>query len=255
MDIVFERGSEKEPKGHALLYFLSSEDPEELWAAYLVILPITVDVSKYVPPFLMNQMGELGPKDLSAFAFPPAPERVESHSYLEQLAAMRDDDILFGGTLNTADVASGMMSVNETVQRYAEIYSQVAGVQQPEEDLAVEDLGFGVNEVLYGLMSDADRLNELTKLVGRLTFAVEGSEEALAKEAESDIHLLAKHMPGDHQISLLIAATRAGGSRGARLAGLYLKRCFHLIQEEYASVGQVEAEIRELEAGETKELS
>lgn len=77
MEIIFEKGSEEKPKGHALLYFRSSSDPEELWASYLVVLPIAVDLSKYVPPFLMNQVGELGPKELSAFAFPPAPEKAE----------------------------------------------------------------------------------------------------------------------------------------------------------------------------------
>ena len=66
MDITFDRGSSDRPKGHALLYFRSSSDPDQIWVTYLVILPITVDVSKYVPPFLMNQVGEMGPKDLSA---------------------------------------------------------------------------------------------------------------------------------------------------------------------------------------------
>ena len=70
MDIVFDRGSKEEPKGHALLYFRSRSSLEEIWVTYTVILPITVDVTKYVPPFLMNQVGELGPKELSAFAFP-----------------------------------------------------------------------------------------------------------------------------------------------------------------------------------------
>ena len=69
MDVIFERGSQDKPKGHALLYFKSSINPDELYGTYLIILPINVDIGKYVPPFLMSQVGDLGPKDLSAFAF------------------------------------------------------------------------------------------------------------------------------------------------------------------------------------------
>ena len=70
MDFTFERGSADNPRGHALIYFQSFHDAGELLATYLVVLPIQVDVSKYVPPFLMNQLGEMGAKELSAFAFP-----------------------------------------------------------------------------------------------------------------------------------------------------------------------------------------
>ena len=44
--------------------------PAELLATYLVVLPIQVDVSKYVPPFLMNQIGEIGAKELVSLRIP-----------------------------------------------------------------------------------------------------------------------------------------------------------------------------------------
>lgn len=249
MDITFERGNQGEPKGHALLYFTSSLDRQEIWGTYLVMLPITVDVSKYVPPFLMNQLGDLGPKDLSAFAFPPAPEKLESRKYLDDLAEMRDDDIVYGGSINPSDVASGMMAVNEVVQRYAQLYADLAESRQPSKSLEEEASGgFGVNEVMYGLMSDGDKLNELTKLVGRLRFAMEGGEDAIAREAEADINLLAQHLPEGHQAPRLIESVKSRDARGARLADLYLKRCFHLVQEDYMKLGEVDAEIRALES-------
>ena len=250
MDIVFERGSREEAKGHALLYFRGSSNPEEIWATYLVILPITVDISKYVPPFLMSQVGDLGPKALSGFAFPPAPEQVVGLEYIQELAAVRGDDILFGGTMNPTDVPSAMMAVNEGVQWYAEIYSHlVADSQPPGAEADEEAAELGVNEVLYGLMSDSDKLSELTKLIGKLRFASEGAEEALIREAETDIHLLAKHLPEDHQVSRLIEAAKAVGSGSERLTALLLQRCFHMIQQEYVKLGQVEAEIKALESG------
>ena len=210
MDLVFDRGDRQSPKGHALLYFRSSSNHDELWATYLVVLPITVDVSKYVPPFLMNQMGEVGAKDLSAFAFPPAPEKVPDYDHLEQMAGVRDDDILFGGTINPVDVASAMMSVNEAVAKYSEMYGSLAPAAselEPEADEAPD--GASVNEVLYGLMSDGDRLSELTRLVGRLRDASENAEDRLSTEAEAEISLLARHLPENHQVRRLIEA--AGG--------------------------------------------
>jgi hypothetical protein len=251
MDLVFDRGDRQSPKGHALLYFRSGSDHEELWATYLVVLPITVDVSKYVPPFLMNQMGEVGAKDLSAFAFPPAPEKVPDYAHLENMAGARDDDILFGGTINPADLASAMMSVNEAVAKYSEMYvSLQPGAPEHEPDVEEAPDGASVNEVLYGLMSDGDRLSELTRLVGRLRDASENAEEMLSKDAETEINLLARHLPDNHQARRLIEATKLSGSRGAMLANLYLQRCFHLVQEEYVKLGQVEQEIKVLESAE-----
>ena len=252
MEITFDRGNREQPKGHALLYFRGASDPEEIWATYLVILPITVDISKYVPPFLMNQVGEIGPKDLSAFAFPPAPEKLQSYSYLEELAETRDDDILFAGTINPLDVPSALMSVNDAVQQYAESYSELASALHPPESQPDEvSSGLGVNEILYGLMSDSDKLGELTKLVGKVRYAVEGHEENLIKETEADISFLAKHLPENHHIDKLVEAAKAGGNRGAELAELYLQRCFHLVQEEYVKLGRIEEEIQAFEASES----
>jgi hypothetical protein len=249
MGIDFESGSEKSPKGHALLYFRSSSDPDEIWVTYLVVLPIAVDVSKYVPPFLMNQVGELAPKDLSAFAFPPAPERLGSYSELKEIAASRDDDILFAGTVNPSDVAAAMMSINEIVQQYADMYSTVVEVRGPaaERDEG-EDAGLAVSEVLYGLMSEGDKLGELTKLIGSLRFAIEGSDAGLIREAEEEINLLARHLSANHNIPQLVRVAKSKDRRGAELADLYLQRCYHLAQEDYLKLGQVEEKIKVLES-------
>ncbi|MCH8951700.1 MAG: helix-turn-helix domain-containing protein [Proteobacteria bacterium] len=114
MDVVFDRGSAEHPKGHALLYFRSNSDAQEVWVTYVVILPVSVDVSKYVPPFLIDQVAHMGPKELSAFAFPPAPERLGSYDDLESLAVARDDDILSAGSINPTDVPAAMMLLGHT---------------------------------------------------------------------------------------------------------------------------------------------
>lgn len=247
MDVVFERGTEESAKGHALLYFRNTSNPNEVWGTYMVILPITVDVSKYVPPFLMNQVGEVGPQDLSAFAFPPAPERLESHDMIGRLAEVRDDDILYGGTLDPADVSAAMMAINDAVQKYADMYTQVDGLGLSASDNDIEETGeVPVNEVLYSLMNDGDKLSELTKLVSTLRFAVEGSDAAQVKEAEDDIILLSKHLPDNNNVLQIVEALKSSKDRGAALADLYLQRCYHLVREEYPEVGRVEERIREM---------
>ena len=239
----------EEPKGHALLYFLSSSDPDELWASYIMVLPITVDISKYVPPFLMSQVKELGPQDLSAFAFPPAPERLGGRDTLDKLAEARNDDVLFGGSINPEDVPTGMMAVNEAMQHYTEIYSNVVGIgQPPEEQEEEEDDGApGVSEVMYGLMSDGDKLNELTKLVSRLRFGIEGDDSRTVSEAEQDITVLSRHLPANHGVDQLVQAVKSSDEGSAELAALYVQRCFHLVQEDYARLPQIEAKILALE--------
>ena len=251
MEFTFDRGSAEAPKGHALVYFRGAQDQDECWATYIVVLPILVDVSKYVPPFLMSQMGDIGPKDLSAFAFPPAPERVSGYDYVQQLATARGDDIIYGGTMNPTDISSALMVITEAIAWYAQAYAENTESETEEEAPAPdgESPGYDVNEVLYDLMSDNDKLGELTRLVGRLTDAVDTRDETLVKETQDEISILARHLPDNHEIIRLTQAAKTGGDVGSKLAGLYLQRCFHLIAEEYVKLGQVEDEIQSLEAG------
>ena len=225
--------------------FEDSASPGEMWATYLVVLPISIDIAKYVPPFLMNQVEQAGATELSAFAFPPAPERVGSREALEEMASRREDDVLYCGTFDTGDVAGAMMSVNEAVQAYADRCVAVAA--EVPEDEAEEDDALGVNEVLYGLMNDADKLGELTSLVGKLKFAVEGSDDTQARDAEREMSALARHLPADNQVQHLIAALKSSDSRGARLADLYLQRCYHLVKEEYREMADIDRQLAELE--------
>ena len=250
MDFTFERGSEQRPKGHALIYFHNSQDASEFLATYMIVFPIRTDVSKYVPPFLLNQIGEVGANDLSAFAFPPAPEPMGDFEDIERLAEAREDDIIYGGSINTTDVVSMIGMVNEAISWYSDLWEQYA---QPESviveaaDDETSEIGLSVNDVLYGLMSDQDKLNELTRLVGRLRDAVGSGDMSLAAETRGEIIALGHHLPDNHQVSRLAKAAGTEGENAARLTSLYLQRCFHLTSEEYVMLGQVEDEIRSIE--------
>ena len=172
----------------------------------MIILPITVDMSKYVPPFLMNQVGDISATDMTAFAFPPAPEKLESHQMLGNIADISDDDVLFAGSIDPSDISHAMSLVNDAVQEYVKVYSEIV-VNSPDflaTDSSNEHNGVGVDDVLYGLMSEGDKLTELTKLISRLRFAVEGSDLRVIKETEDDIELLKIHLSDNYNITVVV---------------------------------------------------
>ncbi len=253
MDITFDRGNEDTPKGHAFVYFRNSADPDEVWASYIVMLPITVDVSKYAPPFLMSLIPDGSMQDMSSFAFPPAPEQMESFEQIQKLAEMRDDDVLFAGNVNTSDLPSMMLAAGDAVDKYTEMYKAVAEqaglTGAASGDAALDEGSVGINEVMYGLMSDSDKLSELTTLVGKLRFAVDSNEVALINEAEADIAMLSRHLGFDHKIDRIVEGIKQGSEDARRLTMLYVQRCYCIVQEDYIMLGNVEQQIAAIEAG------
>lgn len=253
MDITFERGSEDAPKGHAFVYIRSTTDAGEVWASYLLILPITVDVAKYMPPFLMSQIPDEAMQNMSAFAFPPAPEQMESFEQIQRLAEARDDDILFAGAFNTSDLPAMMMAAGDAVQQYTDLYNTTVGqlsvIDAESADAALDEGSVGINEVMYGLMSDSDKLSELTKLVGKLRFAVDSNEQTLMKEAEADIAMLSQHLRFDHKTDRIVDAIKEASDDAARLTMLYVQRCYCIVQEDYIMLGNVEEQITAIESG------
>src|SRR5262249_22491796 len=77
----FEPGDRPRPRGHALLYFRDPQEAVRVWATYLVVPPIAMDIGKYVPPLLAAQLpqglGALGGMP-SVYPLPPFPEAVQS---------------------------------------------------------------------------------------------------------------------------------------------------------------------------------
>src|SRR5512146_3193245 len=104
MDLTFERGERDKPKGHALLYFRNPANQGEVLASYLVVPPVPLDLSKYMPPLFAGNIPQSQLQPVSAIPLPPVPEVVESRAYLQQLAEARDDDLVYGGTLDPDDV-------------------------------------------------------------------------------------------------------------------------------------------------------
>ena len=259
MTLEYQIGDAADPKGHALIYFKDGSNPDSVGASYVVILPVSVDISKYVPPFLAGQVEQLGSGDMSSFAFPPAPEPVESEEWLRKTAEKRGDDLLFGGAANLTDVTSLMEVVAGISAEYAAQYdekSRIAGSELGRVDAGTpegtESIGSAapvdvdVNDVMYGMMSEPDLLTELTTLMGRFQYESSGGDSVGARESESKIRSIAKHVPDNRRIDLLIEAATDGGENSAKKAQLYLERAFAMYREDYTRVHTIEQEIQAL---------
>src|SRR5205823_9329072 len=98
--LTFRAGDPDRPRGHALVFFRDSESPDDIWATYLIVAPIKMDLGKYIPAAFASQLsGQLAAAGPSAYPLPPVPERYESGlDALERLAELRNDDLIDGGT-------------------------------------------------------------------------------------------------------------------------------------------------------------
>ena len=260
MDLTFERGDSQRPRGHALVYFRVDTEPDKLYASYIVVLPVKADFGKYVPPFLASHLGNLPLNDFSAFAMPPVPEEVGGHGELERLSDQRQDDLVFASSMFSFDLPRMMEAITDAVQSYSDLcvaYYDRQGLpgaasaevlpSAPTEAAEAEpDTSFSVNEVLFGLMSERDKLAELSNLLGKLQFAQEGRDESMAGEVTEEITALSRHLPEEFQVLSLLAAARQATSRGSRLAQLYLDRCFRLSDGDTTTAQSLEAQIEEL---------
>ena len=260
--LTFELGSPDRPRGHALFYVRTSADPEAVLVSYLVVLPVTVDVTRYLPPFLtqslgssMGGMGGMGGMmgDQGAIAWPPIPEAFESAARLRAIAEARGDDLIFGGTVSADQIEALMHAVSQAASEYFERYSRdtlaavesggtVEATAEPETS---SDLS--VDEVLYSLLGDRERLAELVKLVGVLRDAVERRDQRGVDAAADDVRRLGRHLASKFQIDALVAAAQTPGERGRRLAELYVERCYRVVNEDYAGLEAVDGQIRSLE--------
>jgi hypothetical protein len=252
MLLSFERGDPSRPKGHALLYFKDRSDPSAIFATYLIVPPISVDIAKYIPPMFAAQFQQMGARSgISVLPYPPLPERVEGTSYLERMADARGDDLISGGSIDPSSPESLLMGVQEAAQQYFHSYSVfIDSIPAQPQVQAVPETAESVdmNDLLYGLMGDRERLTELTKLSGQLRYAVSGQDERLAEDTVAQIQLLGKHLPEKYRVDEIARAARRPGAEGDRLTKMYLERAYKLINEDYEGLQQLESDIQEFDS-------
>lgn len=251
MELRFDRGDPRQPKGHALLYFQSGQDAAQILATYLVVLPIPIELGKYLPPLFAARMPQMSAASPSVVPMPPVAESVAGLAYLQRLAEARDDDLIFGGNLEAGEVERAMQTTAEIAQRYLSLYNDFAGAletldsavqAQPEQELDVQ-------EVMYSLMGEHDRLQELAKLAGQLRYAVDGDDARLVADTIAQMQRLANYLPAKYRIADFLQAAQVPGPNGQRLAALYMDRCYKLYHEDYAGLAGVEADLKKLQPG------
>jgi hypothetical protein len=250
MDLIFERGRADAPAGHALVAFTNPADGGVL-ATYLVVLPIALQITKYIPPMLAAQLPVADIKNAGAVPLPPVPEPVESETFLERLAELRRDDLIDGGQLNPTDMAGAMTTVAEIAQRYAQMYESWLATSSASEPESTSDnmSEVSASDVIYGLMSEQQRLAELAKLAGQLRYAVDGGDARQADDTAAEIRRLGAYLPPSYRVDEFVTAARQPGTVGRELATLYLDRCFKLSRADYSDLPRLDREIERLRQG------
>jgi hypothetical protein len=240
VQLDFRRGDPGRPRGHALAYFEATDG--RVLATYLVVPPIVIDLAKYMPPMFAGQLPTLGTQDLAAMPLPPVPEEVAGGlDALERMAERRDDDLVYCGRTDAAQLDQLLIGATEAGQAYGTLYREGAA-RLPEEQPPT----FDVDEVMLSLMGEQERIASLARLVGKVRYALEVTDPALQADAVAEMERLARHMADKYRPADLIAAAQRPGPDGARLAALHVQRCHKLAAEEYGEVARLEAEIRQL---------
>lgn len=258
MQLDFDKGDADRPCGHAIVYFRDTNDHENIGVTYVVILPVPLDIGKYMPPFLAGQVAEMSANVISSFAFPPAPEPFDSLDEAERVAAIRGDDLVYAGTIDFNDAFDMMERVNEASSEYGKLYSEAHG-EDADLDAAIEGVletggGFGedddVYDLMYGGMDEADLLTELSNQIGRLRYSVEGGDRSTAIETEAKIRAIGRYLPDNREVSKIVAVATSTSPAASQLVQLYVDRAYCLYREDYMRLKKIEEDIAGISAAE-----
>jgi len=252
--LTFRVGDPQRPRGHALVFFRDADDAESVWATYLVVVPIAMDLGKYLPAAFAPQLaGQLVVGGPAAYPLPPMPEKVEQGlPHLERLARLREDDLLDGGTLRMGEPWQALHPVTELGSQYAEVCTSyfasaatVVAEVETSADAGAQPAFDDVDKLLLQVMPDRDKVGRLARLVGTLRYGVEGNDAGLVDETVHEMEQIGRHLRESYQVDALISAGRAPGERAGLLAQLYVERCYKLADEDYGALAELDRRISE----------
>lgn len=248
--LTYRVGDPDRPRGHALLYFQDADDADVVWATYLVVAPIQMDLGKYIPAAFASQLsGQLTQAGPSAYPLPPVPEKIEGGlPALERLAELRGDDLLDGGTLRLGDPLYALHPVADMGAQYAEkCLAYLASAPAPEAASApANPSSVDVDELLLQVMPDREKVGRLARLAGTLRYAVDGGDSRLVDDTVAEMQQVGRHLSEKYRAPELIAAARSADAHAAQLAQLYIDRCYRLVDEDYAALADLDSRIDEL---------
>ena len=247
MDLHFHRGDPANPSGHALVFFTDHLNDKIILSTYMVAPPIEFTLAKYMPPMFASHIPQSDVSSVSAIPLPPVPEQEYMFDELEQLAVSRGDDLVSGGTVDTSDVEKLLIATGEAAQAYLRLYKARPALPHlsPVLDDSPADES-DVDNLLIPLMSDKDKLGEISRLAGSMRYAVEGNDLHTAEDIRSQMESLGKHLGDKFKITELIKATLTPGIVASQLSALYTERCYRLCEEDYMEVARIEGEIDRL---------
>jgi hypothetical protein len=250
--LTFRAGDSDRPRGHALVFFRDADASDQIWATYLVVAPIKMDLGKYIPAAFASQLaGQLAASGPAAYPLPPVPEKFEAGlEALEHLAELRNDDLLDGGTLRMSDPMYALQPVAEIGSQYAEqCTSYFASLPLAESSPAAAvsaSSSVDVDDLLLQVMPDREKVGRLARLAGTLRYAVEGGDTRLVDETVKDMQRVSRHLTDKYRPAELIEAAKSTEPRGAQLAELYLERCYRLVDEDYAAMADLDSRIEQI---------
>jgi len=247
--LTFRAGDADRPRGHALLFFRDADDGDTVWATYLVVAPIQMDLGKYIPAAFATQLaGQLSAAGPSAYPLPPVPEKIEGGlAWLERMANLRGDDLLDGGTLRMSDPLYALQPVADVGTQYADAYQRFVAEAPSSVEPAAElsSSSVDVDELLMQVMADGDKVERLARLAGTLRYAVEGGDRRQAEETVDEMERVTRHLGDKYRPGELIAAARA---EQVQLTQLFIERCYKLVEENYAAMAELDSQIDALKS-------
>lgn len=250
-DLEFEYGDANSPRGHAVVYF---RDNDNILASYIVILPTELDLTRYIPPFLASNLKNMqsGGK-LQPFAAPPMPEPIDSLDEMIKLAQQREDDLLFGGDIDSSNTSESIEKLNAISASYNEICVANGATLGAKAGYEGEVIPLGGSADAPadttgrdGALSDEDKLQKLTALLGQLRYAVESGDKTQADALKKEILDLSKTMSDTMKIDELVRHGASTAPAAAELAGLYLERAYEMQKEAYLKVKEIEDKIAQI---------
>lgn len=248
--LTFRAGEPGRPRGHAFLYFRDADEAGSVWATYLVVPPIALDLGKYMPAMFAQQMAaHLTTQENVSYPLPPLPEKVAGGlEWLDRLAALRGDDVLDGGTIRAADPLQLMHPLTEVGREYAEAYKQAAAQADAptlpsEADPRPATTDADVDDLLLQVLPDREKVERLARLVGTLRYAIDGQDDALAGETAEQMTRIGRRLGEKYRVSELIEAGQRRSPEGGALAELYVERCYRLADEDYGVIAEIDRKI------------
>lgn len=235
MDLAFDVGDAQAPVGHALLYFTSSAG-DEVFATYVQIFPIPMNLAQYMPPAFASLVPAEQFDAQTAAAMPPVAQVIEGGlPWLRALAGTRRDDLVNAGELYSTDQINVIAMTQQAAGLYDELY-------RARGDVVVEEPQPQLNQ--YADLTEGERLAEMTRLVGRLRDEL-GSQES--DDAKAELVEVSKTLPAKYRADELADWASQPGEIGQQLATLHLQRSYKLLNEEYLDVANIERQIQELQ--------